>query len=38
MTWSAENADDFKFVSNPLGTTGAFAQLGQMRNGAFPGG
>ena len=37
MTWSAENADGFKFVSNPLVTTSAFAQLGQMPNGAFPG-
>ena len=35
MTWSAENADGFRFVSNPAGTRSVFAQLGHMRNGVF---
>jgi hypothetical protein len=35
MTWSASNASGFKFVSNPSGTTSAFAQLGRIQNGVF---
>jgi hypothetical protein len=35
MQWSASRADGSTFVSNPSGTTSAFAQLGQMRNGVF---
>jgi len=35
MTWSAQTSEGFKFVSNPGGTTSAFAQLGRMRNGVF---
>jgi hypothetical protein len=35
MTWSAHNSLGFKFVSNPHGTTSAFAQLGRVRNGVF---
>ena len=35
MTWSAANANGFRFVSDPSGTTSAFAQLGHMRNGVF---
>jgi len=38
MTWSAATHGingGFSFVSNPAGTTSAFAQLGQMRNGVF---
>jgi hypothetical protein len=35
MTWSASNRLGFKFVSNPSGTTSAFAQLGHVRNGVF---
>jgi hypothetical protein len=35
MTWSASNANGFKFVSNPSGTTSAFAQLGKISNGVF---
>jgi hypothetical protein len=35
MTWSASNSLGFKFVSNPKGTTSAFAQLGRIRNGVF---
>jgi len=38
MTWSAERADGFRFVSNPVGTTSAFAMLGRERNGVFFGG
>lgn len=35
MTWSASNATGFKFVSNPSGTTSAFAQLGRIQNGVL---
>jgi len=35
MQWSASNASGLRFVSNPSGTTSAFAQLGHMRNGVF---
>jgi hypothetical protein len=35
MTWSAATDDGFRFVSDPAGTTSAFAQLGHMRNGVF---
>ena len=35
MTWSASNSLGFSFVSNPSGTTSAFAQLGHIRNGVF---
>jgi hypothetical protein len=38
MTWSARNSLGFSFVSNPLGTTSAFAQLGKVSNGVFFGG
>jgi hypothetical protein len=34
MNWSAQTTG-FKFVSDPAGTTSAFAQLGRMRNGIF---
>jgi hypothetical protein len=35
MKWSAENAQGFRFKSDPSGTTSAFAQLGRVRNGIF---
>ncbi len=35
MTWSASNNLGFRFVSNPSGTTSAFAQLGRVQNGVF---
>ena len=35
MQWSASRADGSTFVSNPSGTTSAFAQLGHMANGRF---
>jgi hypothetical protein len=35
MNWSAQTSTGFKFVSDPAGTTSAFAQLGRMRNGVF---
>jgi hypothetical protein len=35
ITWSAENAQGFRFASNPAGTTSVVAQLGHMRNGVF---
>ncbi len=35
MTWSASNSLGFRFVSNPSGTTSAFAQLGRVQNGVF---
>jgi len=35
MTWSANNDDGFSFVSNPSGTTSAFAEIGQIKNGVF---
>ena len=35
MTWSAHNDMGFHFVSNPHGTTSAFAQLGRIANGVF---
>ena len=35
ISWSAENAEGFRFVSNPAGTTSVLAQLGHMRNGVF---
>jgi hypothetical protein len=35
MTWSARNSTGFKFVSNPSGTTSAFAELGRIANGVF---
>ena len=35
MTWSARNSQGFRFVSNPKGTTSAFAQLGHIKNGVF---
>jgi hypothetical protein len=37
MQWSASNAQGFSFVSNPAGTTSAFAQLGHVSNGRFAG-
>jgi hypothetical protein len=37
MTWSASNSFGFRFVSNPSGTTSAFAQLGRVQNGIFAG-
>jgi hypothetical protein len=37
MTWSASNANGFKFTSNPSGTTSVFAQLGHVSNGVFAG-
>jgi hypothetical protein len=37
MTWSAHESTGFRFVSNPNGTTSAFAQLGHIRNGVFSG-
>ncbi len=35
MTWSANNDLGFSFVSDPSGTTSAFAELGQVKNGVF---
>jgi hypothetical protein len=35
MTWSAESADGFRFVSDPSPTTSAFAKHGRERNGMF---
>ena len=35
MTWSARNDLGFTFVSDPSGTTSAFAQLGHVKNGVF---
>ena len=35
MTWSASNSLGFRYVSNPSGTTSAFAQLGRVQNGVF---
>ena len=35
MTWSASNSLGFRYVSNPSGTTSAFAQLGRVQNGIF---
>ena len=35
MTWSASNAQDFNFQSDPQETTSVFAQLGKVRNGIF---
>jgi len=35
MTWSASNSLGFHYVSNPTGTTSAFAQLGRVQNGIF---
>jgi hypothetical protein len=35
LTWSAHESSGFRFVSNPHGTTSAFAQLGHIRNGVF---
>ena len=35
MTWSATNSSGFRFVSNPLGTSSVFAQLGHVSNGVF---
>ena len=35
MAWSASNSLGFRFVSNPSGTTSAFAQLGRVQNGVF---
>ena len=35
MTWSASNSLGFRYVSNPAGTTSAFAQLGRVQNGVF---
>lgn len=35
MTWSATNSLGFRYVSNPSGTTSAFAQLGRVQNGIF---
>ena len=35
MTWSANNDDGFSFVSDPSGTTSAFAELGRVKNGVF---
>jgi len=35
MTWSASNAQGFRFTSDPAGTTSVFAQLGKVRNGVF---
>ena len=38
MTWSARNSLGFSFVSNPAGTTSAFAQMGHISNGVFANG
>ena len=35
MRWSAQNAQGFRFKSNPAGTTSVFGQLGRVRNGIF---
>jgi len=35
MTWSANNDLGFSFVSDPSGTTSAFAELGRVKNGVF---
>jgi hypothetical protein len=35
MTWSANNALGFSFVSDPSPTTSFFAQLGRVKNGVF---
>src|ERR1700737_1772559 len=35
MTWSANNDLGFSFVSEPSGTTSAFAELGRIKNGVF---
>ena len=35
MRWSAQNAQGFRFKSNPSGTTSFFGQLGRVRNGIF---
>lgn len=35
MTWSARNAQGFRFQSDPAGTTSVFAQLGHVSNGVF---
>ena len=35
MIWSASNSLGFRFMSNPSGTTSAFAQLGRVQNGIF---
>jgi hypothetical protein len=35
MTWSATNSLGFHYVSNPSGTTSAFAQMGHVQNGVF---
>src|SRR5438128_6921310 len=35
MTWSATNANGFRFRSDPSGTTSVFAQLRHMRNGDY---
>jgi hypothetical protein len=35
MTWSATNSLGFRYLSNPSGTTSAFAQLGRVQNGVF---
>jgi hypothetical protein len=35
MTWSASNAQGFRFVSHPKPTTSVYAQLGHIRNGVF---
>jgi hypothetical protein len=35
MTWSATNDLGFSFVSDPSGTTSAFAELGRIKNGVF---
>jgi hypothetical protein len=35
MTWSANNDLGFSFVSDPSGTTSAFAEIGRVKNGVF---
>jgi hypothetical protein len=35
MRWSAQNAQGFRFKSDPSGTTSFFGQLGRVRNGIF---
>jgi hypothetical protein len=35
MSWRAQNAGGFRYVSHLSPTTSAFAQLGHMRNGVF---
>jgi hypothetical protein len=38
LTWSAQNAQGFRFQSDAAGTTSEFAQLGHVQNGVFASG